>query len=135
MTKLIRKKFEPITIIEPQKYDVKIFNDPIEFTEFYREHEDKFKNVSTMALNRMYKVPGYRISIVKKGTENEELILKTDYYSGKSVKMSNSDTTNSDSKLVEQIKLLEESQAQIKDLSHILTQRIDNIERFLAQLK
>ena len=121
MTKLIRKKFEPITIIEPQKYDVKIFNDTSEFTEYYRSHEDDFKNVSTMALNRMYKVPGYRISIVKKGTENEELILKTDYYSGKNVKMSNSDTTNSDSKLVEQI--------------NILTQRIDNIERFLEQLK
>ena len=121
MAKLIRKKFEPITIIEPQKYEVKIFNDTSEFTEYYRSHEDDFKNVSTMALNRMYKVPGYRISIVKKGTENEELILKTDYYSGKNVKMDHSDTTNSDSKLVEQI--------------NILTQRIDNIERFLAQLK
>ena len=44
-------------------------------------------------------------SVVKKGTENEELILKTDYYSGKNVKMSNSDTTNSDSKLVEQINM------------------------------
>ena len=135
MTKLIRKKFEPITIIEPQKYDVKIFNDPIEFTEYYRSHEDKFKNVSTMALNRMYKVPGYRISVVKKGTENEELILKTDYYSGKSVKMDNVQTDNSYTTLVQQMKLLEESQAQIKDLSHILTQRIENIERFLEQLK
>lgn len=121
MTKLIRKKFEPITIIEPQKFDVKIFNDPIEFTEFYRSHEDKFKNVSTMTLNRMYKVPGYRISVVKKGTENEELILKTDYYSGKSVKMDNVQTDNSYTTLVQQM--------------NILTQRIENIERFLEQLK
>ena len=131
MTKLIRKKFEPITIIEPQKYDVKIFNDTTEFTEYYRSHEDKFKNISTMALNRMYKVPGYRISVVKKGTENEELILKTDYYSGKSVKtaerlrpsveMDNVQIDNSYGTLVQQM--------------NILTQRIENIERFLEQLK
>ena len=121
MTKLIRKKFEPITIIEPQKYDVKIFNDTTEFTEYYRSHEDKFKNISTMALNRMYKVPGYRISVVKKGTENEELILKTDYYSGKSAKMDNVQTDNSYTTLVQQM--------------NILTQRIENIERFLEQLK
>ena len=135
MTKLIRKKFEPITIIEPQKYDVKIFNDTNEFTEYYRSHEDQFKNISTMALNRMYKVPGYRISIVKKGTEDEELILKTDYYGKNNVKIANGPGNNDNEKLRDQIKLLEESQAQIKDLSHILTQRIDNIERFLAQLK
>lgn len=120
MNKQIRKKFEPITIIEPQKYDVKIFNDTYEFTQYYRENEDKFKNVSTMALNRMFKIPGYRISIVKKGTENEELILKTDYYSGKNDKMDCSQTDNSDN-ILEQL--------------NALTYRIDNIEKFLAQLK
>ena len=121
MTKLIRKKFEPITIIEPQKYDVKIFNDTNEFTEYYRSHEDQFKNISTMALNRMYKVPGYRISIVKKGTEDEELILKTDYYGKNNVKIANGSGNNDNEKLRDQI--------------NILTQRIDNIERFLEQLK
>ena len=75
-------KFEPITIKEPHKCDVKIFEDSDEFTAYYRQHEDDFKGVSTAILNRTYKIPGYRISIVGRGTDKEELILKKDYYSG-----------------------------------------------------
>ena len=78
-----RYKFEPITIKEPHKYDVKTFSDSDEFTAYYRQHEDDFKGVSTAVLNRTYKVPGYRISVVARGKDNEELILKKDYY-GKS---------------------------------------------------
>ena len=116
-----RLKYEPLTIKEPQKYDVKIFNDTDEFTEYYRSHEPEFKNVSTLILNRTYKIPGYRISIVKKGTDNEELILKKDYYGNKTVKTDSIGSSNDLTKLTEQI--------------DILTQRIDNIESFLAQLK
>ena len=78
----LRMKFEPITIKEPHKYDVKTFEDSDDFTAYYRQHEDEFKGVSTLRLNQSYKIPGYRISIRNRGGENEELILKKDYYGG-----------------------------------------------------
>lgn len=109
-----RIKYEPITIKEPHKDDVKIFSDTDEFTEYYRSHEDDFKNVSTLILNRTYKIPGYRITVSKRGTENEELQLKKDYYT-------NSSSTDNSSAILEQIKFL--------------SQRIDNIERFLTEIK
>ena len=77
-----RIKYEPITVKEPHKYNIMEFADPEEFTAYYRENEDKFKNVSTLVLNKTYKIPGYRISLQNKGKENEELILKKDYYGG-----------------------------------------------------
>lgn len=114
-----RLRFEPITIKEPHKDEVKIFNDTDEFTQYYRQHEDEFgkrssdnegfNHISTLLLNRNYKIPGYRITITKRGTKDEELILKKDYYN----------KTNNQTNLLEEIK--------------ILSQRIDNIERYLTQ--
>ena len=111
-TKFKRLKYEPITIREPHKYDIKTFDDPNDFTSYYREHEDEFKGVSTLVLNRTYKIPGYRISVSKRGTENEELMLRKDYYS------STVETNNSpDDRIPE------------------LIARIENIEQFLEQLR
>lgn len=114
-----RYKFEPITVKEPHRYDVKTFTDPDEFTAYYRQHEDDFKSVSTVVLNRIYKIPGYRISIVGRGKDNEELILKKDYYSGVGKLQ---DSSSSD-----QIANLEAEMA-------IMKKRIDNIEQFLQRL-
>ena len=114
-----RLKYEPITIQEPHKYDVKTFEDPNDFTSYYREHEDEFKGVSTLVLNRTYKIPGYRISVSKRGTENEELMLRKDYYTANNSK-SSTDSENS----VEMNELLKQ-----------LVARIDNIEMFLEQLR
>ena len=109
-----RLKYNPITIKEPHKDNVKIFNDTDEFTEYYRSHEEEFKNVSTLILNRNYKIPGYRITVSKRGTDQEELQLKKDYYS-------RNDKTEDLDKILEQIKFL--------------TERIDNIEQFLSEIK
>ena len=114
-----RLKYEPITIQEPHKYDVKTFEDPNDFTSYYREHEDEFKGVSTLVLNRTYKIPGYRISVSKRGTENEELMLRKDYYTNNGTK-SDVDMTNN-----------EETNEILKQL----VARIDNIEMFLEQLR
>ena len=114
-----RFKYEPITIKEPHKEDVKRFNDTEEFTQYYRSHEDEFKNVSTLILNRTYKIPGYRITITKRGTDNEELQLKKDYYAGSKIVQTESVNNECLMKLLDEIRLL--------------TQRIDNIEHFLSQ--
>ena len=111
-----RYKFEPITIKEPHKYDVKTFEDSDEFTAYYRQHEDDFKGVSTAVLNRSYKIPGYRISVVGRGTDKEELILKKDYYSGTQKRME----TEPKNDYTEQIS--------------ILMRRLDNIEQFLQHM-
>ena len=110
-----RYKFEPITIKEPHKYDVKTFEDSDEFTAYYRQHEDDFKGVSTAILNRTYKIPGYRISVVGRGTDNEELILKKDYYGA--TKNMETEVTNDYS---EQIA--------------VIMRRLDNIEQYLQHI-
>ena len=114
-----RLKYEPITIQEPHKYDVKTFEDPNDFTSYYREHEDEFKGVSTLVLNRTYKIPGYRISVSKRGTENEELMLRKDYYTA------NNSKSGTDS----------ENNVDVNELIKQLAARIDNIEMFLEQLR
>jgi hypothetical protein len=108
-----RLKYEPITIQEPHKYDVKTFEDPNDFTSYYREHEDEFKGVSTLVLNRTYKIPGYRISVSKRGTENEELMLRKDYYTAAAT----------------------EKSVDANEFVKQLAARIDNIEMFLEQLR
>ena len=114
-----RFKYEPITIKEPHKEEIKTFNDTEEFTQYYRSHEDEFKNVSTLLLNRTYTIPGYRITITKRGTDQEELQLKKDYYAGTKIAKAESNNNECLMKLLDKIKLL--------------TQRIDNIEHFLTQ--
>jgi tRNA A22 N-methylase len=70
-------------------------------------------------LNRSYKIPGYRITITKRGTDQEELQLKKDYYAGTKLAKVESNNNECLMKLLEEVK--------------ILTQRIDNIEHFLSQ--
>ena len=113
---VMRMKFEPITIREPHRYEVKTFQDSDEFTAYYRQHEDDFKGVSTAVLNRTYKIPGYRISIVGRGKDNEELILKKDYYSGTHKTME-----------------MEPKNDYTEQISMIL-RRLDHIEQFLQHM-
>ena len=115
-----RYKFEPITIKEPHRYEVKTFTDSDDFTAYYRQHEEDFKGVSTAILNRTYKIPGYRISVVGRGTDREELILKKDYYSGLGRVPPSSDSGVHDDHLASEIALIK--------------QRLDNIEQFLQRL-
>ena len=83
---------EPIKIIEPFKSDVLLFENPDDFTEYYRTHEEEFKGVSTVLLNRKYKIPGYRITQTK---TTKELSLRKDYYGqGKTTSDDNTDILN-----------------------------------------
>ena len=112
---------EPIKIIEPFKSEVVLFDNPEDFTEYYRTHEDEFKGISTVLLNRKYKIPGYRITQKKKTKEDEsqELSLRKDYYGAKS-----SDISCDDKDLAERITKIENS---VSDLR----KEIDNIIKYL----
>ena len=130
-----RLKVEPITIKEPYKPDVKEFDDTDEFTRYFRGHEDQFKEPSSdpekeprfltaNKLNRTYKIPGYRIRIIRKGTDNEELTLVKDYH-GRSL----DDSTVTENSI--ENSSIEELRQQVSELMD----RVNNIETFLLQLK
>ena len=129
-----RLKVEPITIKEPYKPDVKEFDDTDEFTRYFRGHEDQFKEPSSdpekesrfltaNKLNRTFKIPGYRIRIIRKGTDNEELTLVKDYHGS-----STDDSSSTDSM---ENSCIEELRQQVSELMD----RVNNIETFLLQLK
>ena len=132
------KNYTPITIKEPYKPDVKEFDDTEDFTRYFRENEATFKEPSkneedspkfltANKLNRTYKIPGYRIRIVRKGTDNEELTLVKDYANrtaveGESLNEAINDTNS---------ERIDELATQLTDA----IERINNIETFLMQLK
>ena len=133
----IKLKCDPITIKEPYNPEVKEFADTEDFTRYFRANEDTFKEPSsdpdkpakfltTNKLNRTYKIPGYRIRIIRKGTDNEELTLVKDYYKRTSEDNANEVPLNESDN--EKIVELEQSIADILE-------RINNIETFLLQLK
>ena len=126
---------DPITIKEPLNKDLKTFESTEEFTVFYRQNESLFKDpvknthFSANLLNRLYSVPGYKISITKRGSEDEELILIKDYRSkyasGKNSETNSVETDNLNSEVVESL----------MNKINILTKRLDNVETYLEQLK
>ena len=146
---------EPITIKEPYKPEVKEFTDTDEFTRYFRGNEDTFKEPSddpekpakfltANKLNRTYKIPGYRIRIIRKGTDNEELTLVKDYTS----KSPNDETTNEaassrclrgipEEPSIDETTLNELSERvdKMETIIQRLADQIDNIEQFLCQLK
>ena len=140
--KLKGPPIEPITIKEPYKPEVKEFADTEEFTRYFRGNEDTFKEPSedpekpgkfltANKLNRTYKIPGYRIRIIRKGTDNEELTLVKDYTS----KSPNDETTNEPSIDETTLNELSERVDKMETIIQRLAEQIDNIEQFLVQLK
>ena len=126
---------DPITIKEPLNKDLKTFESTDEFTVFYRQNESLFKDpvknahLSANLLNRLYSVPGYKISITKRGSENEELILIKDYRSkyasGKKSETNSVETDNLNMEIIQSL----------TNKIDILTKRLDNVESYLEQLK
>ena len=134
----LKLKVEPITIKEPYKPDIKEFADTDDFTRYFRANEELFKEASndpdkpakfltTNKLNRTYKIPGYRIRIINKGKDNEELTLIKDYY----IRTNGTNEEHTDDNLNETVERIDEMATQITDI----LERINNIETFLLQLK
>ena len=139
----LKLKVEPITIKEPYKPDIKEFADTDDFTRYFRANEELFKEprtsediepkfLTTNKLNRTYKIPGYRIRIINKGKDNEELTLIKDYYNKTPAaeEDSLSDDKNS-SAITELTERIDDLTTQLTDI----IERVNNIEEFLMQLK
>ena len=122
---------DPITIKEPLNKDLKTFENTEEFTVFYRQNESLFKDpvknkhLSANLLNRLYTVPGYKISITKRNTDNEELILIKDYRSKYKQEVAIEQMDNLNEELIQSL----------MNKVNVLSTRLDNIESFLTQLK
>ena len=120
------KEFKPIEIKEPFKTDVIEFPNPIEFTKYYREHEDEFSNMSTYKLNIRYKIPGYKISQPKprENAQNPpEIKLIKDY---RGVNSQPKDSENGSSS---------ELSIELKERIELLEKRIANIESYLSSVQ
>lgn len=156
-----QNRYDPIKIKEPLQINLKTFESTDEFTMFYRQNPDEFKNndktklLSANLLNRMFKIPGYRIRITNKGKDNEELILVKDYgyYTQLKSENDNSETDNLNSELLQRnfvsqcqfeeltqslmdkIRQVEDLQGHFQEMANILTKRLDNVETYLEQLK
>ena len=111
------KEYQPIQIKEPYKPEVLEFNDTNDFTRYYREHEDEFKDLSTYKLNVKYKIPGYKISLKGKKSNTPELIL-----------IKNSIPHNDNTDLSSVIQKIDELYRRMEELST----RITNIENYLS---
>ena len=128
---------DPITIKEPLNKETKEFENTDEFTVFYRQNESLFKDpvknkhLSANLLNRLYTIPGYKISITKRNSDNEELILIKDYRS----KYANVTLAKSEMKVASTDNSNDELIQNLMDKLNMLEQRINNVESFLTQLK
>ena len=127
-----------LKVIEPIKIDVKTFQDKQEFELFYNSHKNEFENCTTTKLNRMYKIPGYRIT-----RQKEELCLKKDYT--KNNKQESDDDHNQRfdelkdelTKMIEEVKLYFNSEiakinTRFKKIEKIINQQTETINHLIT---
>ena len=123
------KPEKTLKVLEPIQLDVKTFKDKSEFELFFNSHKDEFENSTTTKLNRMYKIPGYRISRVK-----EQLCLKKDYTKNK---LGNSSNMNVE--LVEELeekimKNLEDERGNTEELIEKVNENVQKLESRFGNL-
>ena len=108
-----------LKILEPIQLDVKTFQDKQEFELFFNSHRDEFENSTTTKLNRMYKIPGYRIT-----RQKDQLCLKKDYTKKENKESKSEDDSGRYQELFEKISELEEKFENISlpDVSKLETQ-------------
>ena len=118
-----------LKVLEPIQLDVKTFKDKQEFELFFNSHKNEFENSTTTRLNRMYKIPGYRISRVK-----DELCLKKDY-----TKNNLGNSSNIDSQQIEELeekimKSLEEERGNTEELIEKVNENVQKMETKFSAL-
>ena len=118
-----------LKVLEPIQLDVKTFKDKQEFELFFNSHKNEFENSTTTRLNRMYKIPGYRISRVK-----DELCLKKDY-----TKNNLGNSSNIDSQQIEELeekimKSLEEERGNTEELIEKVNENVQKMESKFSAL-
>ena len=118
-----------LKVLEPIQLDVKTFKDKQEFELFFNSHKNEFENSTTTRLNRMYKIPGYRISRVK-----DELCLKKDYTKKNLGNSSNIDSQQFDELEEKLMKILEEERGNTEELIEKVNENLQKLESRFGNL-
>ena len=118
-----------LKVLEPIQLDVKTFKDKQEFELFFNSHKNEFENSTTTRLNRMYKIPGYRISRVK-----DELCLKKDYTKNNLGNSSNIDTQQIEELEEKIMKSLEEERGNTEELIEKVNENLQKLESRFGNL-
>jgi hypothetical protein len=76
-----QKPITPIRILERWQPETMTFERKEDFQKYLSEHLEELDELSTNKLNRMIRIPGYRITkLLNKEKEMQEILLKTDRY-------------------------------------------------------
>ena len=118
-----------LKVLEPIQLDVKTFKDKQEFELFFNSHKNEFENSTTTRLNRMYKIPGYRISRVK-----DELCLKKDYTKNNLGNSSNIESQQFDELEEKIMKSLEEERGNTEELIEKVNENLQKLESRFGNL-
>ena len=127
-----------LKVIEPIQIDVKTFQDKNEFEMFYNSHKNEFENCTTTKLNRMYKIPGYRIT-----RQKEVLCLKKDYTKNNKQESDDDNIQKFDelkdelTKMIEEVKLYFNSEitkinTRYKKIEKIINQQTETINQIIS---
>ena len=127
-----------LKVIEPIQIDVKTFQDKNEFEMFYNSHKNEFENCTTTKLNRMYKIPGYRIT-----RQKEVLCLKKDYTKNNKQESDDDNIQKFDelkdelTKMIEEVKLYFNSEitkinTRYKKIEKIINQHTETINQIIS---
>ena len=127
-----------LKVIEPIQIDVKTFQDKNEFEMFYNSHKNEFENCTTTKLNRMYKIPGYRIT-----RQKEVLCLKKDYTKNNKQESDDDNIQRFDelkdelTKMIEEVKLYFNSEitkinTRYKKIEKIINQQTETINQIIS---
>ena len=132
------KSNKSLKVLEPIQMDVKTFQDKTEFELFYNSHKEEFESSTTTKLNRMYKIPGYRIT-----RQKQQLCLKKDYSKGSTKGAVGEESSERFQELADKVQELEETISErcqlIPDLSKLdvqlkaLQAKIKKIEKVVNQ--
>ena len=141
------KSSKSLKDLEPIQLDVKTFQDKTEFEMFYNSHKEEFETSTTTKLNRMYKIPGYRIT-----RQKQQLCLKKDYSKGNGTGGLGEDSFEKFQELVDKVQELEETigerfqlipdvskldiqlkalQAKIKKIEKVVNQQSESLNQLL----
>ena len=123
MTKLIKQtknQFEPIKITEPFNCETIVFDTAEDFTKYYRNHQEELDKLTSMKLNKAFKINGYHIKRPKPiDGVTQELELIKDYYKGTSQTGTSNEGINAD------------ALAEITKVCAQLNNRITAVEEYL----
>ena len=117
-----------LKVIEPIQIDVKTFQDKNEFEMFYNSHKNEFENCTTTKLNRMYKIPGYRIT-----RQKEVLCLKKDYTKNNKQESDDDNIQKFDELKDELTKMIEEVKLYFNSEIAKINTRYKKIEKIINQ--